>query len=172
MSMPKFTVGRVTLSDRAAAGVYEDASGPEIERVLRGFFDEEMEFHARVLPDDRTAIEETLRAMVDDGIPLIVTTGGTGPAERDVTPEATRAVIEKELPGFGEIMRMKSFANVPTAILTRAVAGIAGRSLIVNLPGRPAAIGECLELIAPAIAECLDHVARWRPRLAAGKQAR
>ena len=172
MIVPKFMVGRITLSDRAAAGIYEDASGPEIERVLRGFFDAEMEFHARVLPDDRTAIEETLRAMVDDGLPLIVTTGGTGPAERDVTPEATRAVIEKELPGFGEIMRMKSFAKVPTAILTRAVAGVAGRSLIVNLPGRPAAIAECLELIAPAIAECLDHVAGWRPLLAAGRQAR
>jgi len=171
MSKLKLAVGRITLSDRAASGVYEDASGPEIERVLRGFFDEEMEFHARVLPDDRTAIEETLRAMVDDALPLIVTTGGTGPAERDVTPEATRAVIEKELPGFGEIMRMKSFEKVPTAILTRAVAGIAGRSLIVNLPGRPSAIAECLQLIAPAIAECLDHVAGWRPRLTAVRQA-
>lgn len=166
MAAPKFLVGRVTLSDRAAAGIYEDVSGPEIERVLRGFFEEEMEFHARVLPDDRTAIEETLRLMVADGLPLIVTTGGTGPADRDVTPEATRAVIEKELPGFGEIMRVKSFDKVPTAILSRAVAGVAGRSLIVNLPGRPTAIGECLALIAPAIAECLDHVAGWRPRLA------
>ena len=170
MSDRKFVVGRVTLSDRAAAGVYEDASGPEIERVLRGFFDEEMEFHARVLPDDRTAIEETLRSMVADELPLIVTTGGTGPSARDVTPEATRAVIEKELPGFGEIMRMKSFEKVPTAILTRAVAGVAGRSLIVNLPGRPSAVAECLVLIAPAMAECLDHVAGWRPRLAVGKE--
>jgi molybdopterin adenylyltransferase len=169
MEQRRFVVGRATLSDRAAAGVYEDASGPEIERVLREFFQEEMEFHARVLPDDRTAIEETLRAMVDDGLPLIVTTGGTGPGERDVTPEATRSVIEKELPGFGEIMRVRSFATVPTAILTRAVAGIAGRSLIVNLPGRPSAIAECLQLIAPAIAECLDHVAGWRPRLAADR---
>lgn len=172
MSGRKFLVGRVTLSDRAASGIYEDASGPEIERVLRDFFDEEMEFHARVLPDDRTAIEETLRAMIDDGLPLIVTTGGTGPSARDVTPEATRAVLEKELPGFGEIMRMKSFERVPTAILTRAVAGVAGRSLIVNLPGRPAAIGECLALIAPAIAECLDHVAGWRPVLTADRLAR
>lgn len=171
MSRQKFLVGRVTLSDRAAAGIYEDVSGPEIERILRGFFEDEMEFHARVLPDDRTAIEETLRAMVDDGLPLIVTTGGTGPSARDVTPEATRAVLEKELPGFGEIMRMRSFEKVPTAILTRAVAGIARRSLIVNLPGRPAAIGECLALIAPAIAECLDHVAGWRPRLLAVRQA-
>jgi molybdopterin adenylyltransferase len=171
MTDRKFPVGRVTLSDRAAAGIYADESGPEIERVLRGFFEEEMEFHARVLPDDRTAIEETLRLMVSDGLPLIVTTGGTGPAERDVTPEATRAVIEKELPGFGEVMRMKSFEKVPTAVLSRAVAGVAGRSLIVNLPGRPAAIGDCLALLAPAIAECLDHVAGWRPRLVAGRQA-
>ena len=172
MSGRKFLVGRVTLSDRAASGIYEDASGPEIERVLRDFFDEEMEFHARVLPDDRTTIEETLRAMIDEGLPLIVTTGGTGPSARDVTPEATRAVLEKELPGFGEIMRVKSFEDVPTAILTRAVAGVAGRSLVVNLPGRPAAIGECLALIAPAIAECLDHVAGWRPVLTADRLAR
>jgi molybdopterin adenylyltransferase len=165
MSRQKFLVGRITLSDRAAAGVYEDLSGPEIERVLRGFFDEAMEFRVRVLPDDRTAIEDTLRLMVADGLPLIVTTGGTGPSERDVTPEATRSVIEKELPGFGEIMRVQSFEKVPTAILSRAVAGVAGRSLVVNLPGRPAAIGECLALIAPAIAECLDHVTGWRPQL-------
>jgi molybdopterin adenylyltransferase len=165
MSGQKFLVGRITLSDRAAAGVYEDLSGPEIERVLRGFFDEAMEFRVRVLSDDRAAIEETLRLMVADGLPLIVTTGGTGPSERDVTPEATRSVIEKELPGFGEIMRVQSFEKVPTAILSRAVAGIASRSLVVNLPGRPAAIGECLALIAPAIAECLDHVTGWRPQL-------
>ncbi|MFM7373646.1 MAG: molybdopterin adenylyltransferase [Chthoniobacterales bacterium] len=168
----KFIVGRVTLSDRAAAGVYEDASGPEIERALREFFDEEMEFRARVLPDDQGQIEAALREMVSEGISLVVTTGGTGPSARDVTPEATRAVIEKELPGFGEIMRMKSFEKVPTAILTRAVAGVAGRSLIVNLPGRPTAIAECLTLIAPAIAECLDHVAGWRPKLAVAKSSR
>ncbi|MFM8231718.1 MAG: molybdopterin adenylyltransferase [Chthoniobacterales bacterium] len=172
MTDRKFIVGRVTLSDRAAAGVYEDASGPEIERVLREFFDEEMEFRVRVLPDDRGQIEAALREMVSEGVPLIVTTGGTGPSARDVTPEATRAVIEKELPGFGEIMRRKSFEKVPTAILTRAVAGVAGRSLIVNLPGRPTAIAECLTLIAPAIAECLDHVAGWRPRLAVVKSSR
>lgn len=171
MQNRKFVVGRVTLSDRAAAGVYEDASGPEIERVLREFFDEEMEFRVRVLPDDRDAIEAGLREMVAENIPLIVTTGGTGPSARDVTPEATRAVIVKELPGFGEIMRMKSFEKVSTAILTRAVAGIAGRSFVVNLPGRPTAIAECLSIITPAIAECLDHVAGWRPRLAAGKKS-
>lgn len=168
----KFIVGRITLSDRAAAGVYEDASGPEIERVLGEFFNEEMEFRVRVLPDDQVRIEAALREMIEAAVPLIVTTGGTGPSARDVTPEATRAVIEKELPGFGEVMRLRSFEKVPTAILTRAVAGVAGRSLVVNLPGRPAAISECLTLIAPAIAECLDHVAAWRPRLVANKLSR
>ena len=170
MNRPDFRIGRITLSDRAAAGVYDDASGPEIERVLGEFFDEAMEFEARVLHDDRSSIEEALREMVAEEFPLIVTTGGTGPSTRDVTPEATRAVIEKELPGFGEVMRLKSFDKVPTSVLTRAVAGIAGRSLIVNLPGRPAAIAECLALIAPAIAECLDHVSGWRPRLTTGKR--
>lgn len=168
MDRPAFRVGRITLSDRAVSGVYADASGPEIERVMAEFFDEAMEFSVRVLPDDRAAIETALCEMVAREIPLIVTTGGTGPSVRDVTPEATRAVIEKELPGFGEIMRLKSFEKVPTSILTRAVAGIAGRSLIINLPGRPSAIAECLSLLAPAIAECLDHVAGWRPSLAAG----
>jgi molybdopterin adenylyltransferase len=168
----KFVVGRITLSDRAATGVYEDASGPEIERVLREFFEEEMEFRACVLPDQRDQIEQALRDFIAAEIPLIVTTGGTGPSVRDVTPEATHAVIEKELPGFGEIMRLKSFEKVPTAILTRAVAGVAGHSLIINLPGRPTAIAECLALIAPAIAECLDHVAGWRPKLAADKNSR
>ena len=170
MERRKFIVGRITLSDRVVAGVYEDASGPEIERVVSEFFEENMEFLACVLPDDRAGIEEALRKMVADEVPLIVTTGGTGPSPRDVTPEATRAVIEKELPGCGEIMRMKSFAKVPTAILSRAVAGVASRSLIVNLPGRPSAIAECFPFLAPAIAECLDHIAGWRPRLAAGKK--
>lgn len=162
-------VGRVTVSDRASAGVYEDLGGPEIERVLRGFFADHMEFESRVLPDDAGRIEEALRGMVAAGLPLIVTTGGTGPSARDVTPEATRAVIEKELPGFGEVMRMKSFGKVPTAILARGTAGVAGKSLILNLPGRPSAIEECLQLVAPAIAECLDHVAGWRPVLADGR---
>jgi len=160
-----FHVGRVTLSDRASAGVYADASGPEIERVLRGFFAEEMVFEVGVLRDDRADLVATLRAMIDRELPLIVTTGGTGPSARDVTPEATREVLEKELPGFGEVMRIASFAKVPTTILTRATAGVAGRSLIINLPGRPSAIAECLELLAPAMAECLDHVAGWRPVL-------
>jgi molybdopterin adenylyltransferase len=168
MSDRMMLVGRVTVSDRASAGVYEDLGGPEIERVLRSFFAERMVFESRVVPDDVVLIEEALRGMVAVGVPLIVTTGGTGPSARDVTPEATRAVLEKELPGFGEVMRMKSFAKVPTAILARGTAGVSGKSLIVNLPGRPSAVAECLELVAPAIAECLDHVAGWRPALAGG----
>lgn len=161
-------VGRVTLSDRAAAGVYDDASGPEIERVIQHLFAEPLEFVRVLLPDDLDQIKTELTRLADDeGCPLIVTTGGTGPSPRDVTPEATRAVIEKELPGFGEIMRHQSYARVKTAILSRAIAGVRGRSLIINLPGRPTAIAECLPLLGPAIAECLDHIAGFRPSLAA-----
>lgn len=159
-------VGRLTLSDRAAQGAYEDASGPEIERVVGELFEEELEFVRAVLPDEQDAVERKLLELVDiEHCPLVITTGGTGPAARDVTPEATRMVIEKELPGFGEVMRMHSFARVKTAILSRGLAGIRGRSLIVNLPGRPSAIGEILPVIGPAIAEALDHVAGFRPKL-------
>ena len=159
-------IARVTLSDRAAGGVYADASGPEIERVAGQFFAEPLEWIRVLLPDDRAALEEALRRLADvEQCALILTTGGTGPAPRDVTPEATRAVLEKELPGFGEIMRSRSYQKVPTAILSRATAGVRGRSLIINLPGRPGAIAECLPLIAPAIAEALDHIAGFRPKL-------
>ncbi|MGB8170365.1 MAG: molybdopterin adenylyltransferase [Chthoniobacteraceae bacterium] len=152
-------VGRVTLSDRASAGVYEDRSGPEIERVLGGNSSGTIDWVRVLIPDDRATIEATLRRLCDeDACDLVVTTGGTGPAPRDVTPEATRAVIERELPGFGEIMRVESFAKVPTAILSRSTAGTRGRTLIVNLPGNPKAIGECLPLIIPAIREALRHL--------------
>ncbi len=161
-------VARITLSDRAAAGVYADESGPEIERLAAGHFAEVLEWTRVLLPDDRTMLEATLRRLADeDHCPLILTTGGTGPSARDITPEATRAVLEKELPGFGEIMRLQSYERVKTAILSRATAGIRGRSLIVNLPGRPSAVAECLPLLVPAIAEALDHIAGFRPRLAA-----
>ncbi|MDB6169490.1 MAG: mog [Verrucomicrobia bacterium] len=163
-------VARITLSDRAANGVYADESGPEIERVTAGAFAEPLEWIRVVLPDDQAQIESALRRLADiEKCPLIVTTGGTGPSVRDVTPEATRAVIEKEFPGFGEVMRMHSYEKVKTAILSRATAGVRGRSLIVNLPGRPKAIGECLPLLAPAIAEAIDHIAGFRPRLAGGE---
>ena len=164
-------IARVTLSDRAAAGVYPDESGPEIERLAQQCFAEPLDWVRVLLADDRGELEQTLRRLADvEQCPLIITTGGTGPAARDITPEATRAVLEKELPGFGEVMRMHSYATVKTAILSRATAGVRGRSLIVNLPGRPRAIGECLPLLAPAIAEAIDHVAGFRPRLAPGTE--
>ena len=160
-------IARVTLSDRASAGVYADESGPEIERIAAGHFAEPLEWSRVLLADDRAALEAALRRLADvEQCPLILTTGGTGPSARDVTPEATRAVLEKELPGFGEVMRMHSYEKVKTAILSRATAGVRGRSLIINLPGRPRAIGECLPLLAPAIAEALDHIAGFRPGLA------
>ena len=152
-------IGRVTLSDRASAGVYEDRSGPEIERVFSDLCQEPLEWTRIVIPDERVQIEATLRRLCDEaGCELVITTGGTGPSARDVTPEATRAVLERELPGFGEIMRVQSFAKVPTAILSRATAGTRGRTLIVNLPGNPRAIGECLPLVLPAIREALRHL--------------
>ena len=152
-------VARVTLSDRASAGVYEDRSGPEIERVLTESGFSVTEWIRVVIPDERTGIEALLLRLVDEEQALLIlTTGGTGPAPRDVTPEATRAVLERELPGFGEIMRVQSFANVPTAILSRATAGTRGKSLIINLPGNPKAIGECLPMLLPAIREALKHL--------------
>jgi len=152
-------VARVTLSDRASAGIYEDRSGPEIERVLAEQGIAEVEWVRVLIPDDQPAIERELRRLCDEErCELVLTTGGTGPAPRDVTPEATRAVVERELPGFGEIMRVQSFPKVPTAILSRSTAGTRGGTLILNLPGNPKAIGECLPLLIPAIREALRHL--------------
>jgi molybdopterin adenylyltransferase len=159
-------VGRITLSDRASAGIYEDKSGPEIERVVSSFFDETIEWIRVLMPDDPKRLQEELIRLSDvEKCPLIITTGGTGPSARDVTPEATREILQKELPGFGESMRAASFVNVKTAILSRAVAGIRNQSLIINLPGRPSAIQDCLQILVPAIAECLDHITDYRPKI-------
>ena len=152
-------IGRLTISDRASAGVYEDRSGPEIETVLREFLGGTATFESAVVPDEVELIAAALRRFADDQkCDMVVTTGGTGVSPRDVTPEATLAVLEKELPGFGEIMRAHSFAKVRTAILSRAVAGTRGTTLIVNLPGKPSAVRECLEILAPAIREGLAHL--------------
>ena len=152
-------IGRVTISDRASAGIYEDRSGPEIEKVLGEVFGVETKFVVAVIPDEPEKISARLRELADsEKCDLIVTTGGTGISVRDVTPEATRAVLERELPGFGEIMRAQSFAKVRTAVLSRATAGTRGRSLIVNLPGKPSAVRECLAILAPAIREGVAHL--------------
>ena len=151
-------IGRITISDRASAGIYKDRSGPEIENVLKEFF-ADATFESKIVPDEVDLIAAALKNFADDlKCALVITTGGTGISVRDVTPEATRAVLEKELPGFGEIMRVQSFAKVKTAILSRAVAGTRGRTLIVNLPGKPTAVRECLEILAPAMHEGLAHL--------------
>lgn len=150
-------IGIVTVSDRASAGTYEDLSGPAIRDTLRAFLASPWEERYRLIPDERPLIEETLRKLVDEeGCCLVLTTGGTGPALRDVTPEATETVCDKLMPGFGEQMRAVSLRYVPTAILSRQTAGIRGRGLIVNLPGKPKSIRECLEAVFPAIPYCID----------------
>jgi molybdopterin adenylyltransferase len=152
-------IGRITISDRASAGTYADLSGPEIEKVLGEFFGNEVKFESAIIPDETDLISKMLKKFADElKCDLIVTTGGTGISARDVTPEATRPVLEKELPGFGEVMRVQSFAIVKTAILSRALAGTRGNSMIINLPGRPRAIRECLEVLAPAIREGVAHL--------------
>jgi len=160
-------IGRITVSDRAAAGTYEDLSGPEIENCLREFLGVEAEFQSVIVPDEADLIAAALRQFADTlRCELLVTTGGTGIAARDVTPEATRAVLEKELPGFGEMMRAQSFPKVRTALLSRATAGVRGRTLIVNLPGKPSAVRECLGILAPAIREGVAHLRGEDPHAA------
>jgi molybdopterin adenylyltransferase len=157
--MNPIPIGIVTVSDRASRGVYEDKGGPGIEAALAAILSTPWRPERRLVPDERPAIEAALRALADvAGCSLILTTGGTGPAPRDVTPEATEAVCERLLPGFGELMRTKSLLEVPTAILSRQLAGTRGSSLIVNLPGKPSAIRTCLDAVFPAIPYCLDLI--------------
>ncbi len=139
------TIGIVSVSDRASTGVYEDKGLPALKDWLGKALRNPLTFEARLIPDDQHTISETLIALVDAGCCLILTTGGTGPALRDVTPEATLAVGHKEMPGFGEQMRQISLAFVPTAILSRQVAVVRSHCLIINLPGQPKAIAETLE---------------------------
>ena len=150
-------IGILTISDRASRGEYEDESGPAIQALFTEVLTNDWEPVYRIVPDEQDQIERGLARMADeDGCCLVVTTGGTGPALRDVTPEATEAVCDKILDGFGEQMRAVSLTKVPTAILSRQIAGIRGRTLIVNLPGRPRAIRECLLAVLPAIPYCID----------------
>ena len=152
-------IGIVTVSDRASRGEYEDRGGPAIADYLAEVVDSEWEAVARVIADEQSTIESTLIELCDEGgCCLVITTGGTGPARRDVTPEATMAVCDKEMPGFGELMRQVSLQAVPTAILSRQTAGIRGGALLLNLPGQPKAIGECLDAVFPAIPYCVDLI--------------
>ena len=150
-------IGILNVSDRASRGEYEDRGGPAIREYLAEVLSSEWEPVERIVTDDQPLIEEVLVELATtEGCCLVVTTGGTGPASRDVTPEATEAVCQKLMPGFGELMRKVSLEKVATAILSRQTAGILGSALIVNLPGQPRAIGECLDAVFPAIPYCID----------------
>lgn len=150
-------IGIVTASDRASAGVYEDVSGPAIEAYLSRVLTSEFGILRRVVPDGFESVRDTIVALVDaEGCDLVLTTGGTGPSDRDLTPEATMAAAPRLYPGFGELMRQVSLRDVPTAILSRQVAAQRGRCLVVNLPGKPGSIQTCMDAIMPAIPYCLD----------------
>ena len=152
-------IGIVSVSDRASRGVYEDRGGPAVQAYLGDVLTSPWEAAARVIPDEEDLIRATLVELVDAaGCCLVVTTGGTGPAPRDVTPEATAAVLDKELAGFGEVMRAVSRPHVPTAILSRQTAGVRGSALIINLPGSPKAVGECLDAVFAAVPDCVDLI--------------
>ena len=151
-------IGILTVSDRASRGEYADEGGPAIRAYLAEVLESAWEAQERIVPDDLATIAGAIQDLADAGCCLIVTTGGTGPAPRDVTPEATERVCTKLLPGFGELMRKVSLEKVPTAILSRQTAGVCGRALVVNLPGRPKSIRECLDAVFPAIPYCIDLV--------------
>jgi molybdopterin adenylyltransferase len=150
-------IGIINVSDRASKGIYEDVPGKAIVETLNEYLTSAWEKVYAVIPDEQDQLEEKMKQMADEeGCCLIISSGGTGPAERDVTPEATEAVCQKMMPGFGELMRQVSLQYVPTAILSRQTAGIRDKTLIVNLPGKPKAIRQCLDAVFPAIPYCID----------------
>jgi molybdopterin adenylyltransferase len=152
-------IGIVTASDRASAGKYIDESGPAIEAYLKRVLTSPFSVERRIIPDGFESVRETLVDLADNfKCDLILTTGGTGPAPRDLTPEATLAAAPRELPGFGELMRKVSLEQVPTAILSRQVAAHRGACLVINLPGKPASIEVCLNAVMPAVPYCLDLI--------------
>lgn len=157
MTQHSTKIGIVTVSDRASAGEYQDLSGQAIIDTLNDYLTSEWQAEYRLIPDERELIAQTLIELADQsGCCLIVTTGGTGPSKRDVTPEATEAVCDRMMPGFGELMRTESLKYVPTAILSRQTAGLRGSCLIINLPGKPKAIRQCLDAVFPAVPYCID----------------
>ena len=158
-NMSVIKIGILTASDRASAGVYEDLSGQAIIDTLNDYLTSEWQPIYRVIPDDQPVVEKTLVELADaEQCCLIVTTGGTGPAPRDLVPEATEKVCHKMMPGFGELMRQVSLQYVPTAILSRQTAGIRNKTLIINLPGKPKSIRECLDAVFPAVPYCIDLI--------------
>lgn len=157
--MSEIKIGVITASDRASAGIYDDISGMAIQETMNDYLASAFEIEYRCIPDEQEVIEATMKELCDEaGCCLVVTTGGTGPAPRDVTPEATENVCDKMMPGFGELMRQVSLQYVPTAILSRQTAGIRGKSLIINLPGKPKSIRECLDAVFPAVPYCIDLI--------------
>jgi molybdopterin adenylyltransferase len=153
----------LTISDRASRGKYTDVSGPAIEDWLRRAIASPSTITRRIVPDGVESVRDALIALCDDQrADLVLTTGGTGPSPRDLTPEGMRAAITKELPGFGELMRKVSLEQVPTAILSRQTAGIRGKALIVNLPGKPSSMALCLNAVFPAVPYCLDLIGAGR----------
>ena len=156
-------IGIVTVSDRASRGEYEDKSGPAMIDWLKAAVTSPWEPLVRVIPDGMESVRDTLIELCDvEHCDLVLTTGGTGPSPRDLTPEAMQAVLEKELPGFGELMRQVSLREVPTAILSRQTAGIRGKTLIINVPGKPSSIKTCFDAVFPAVPYCLDLIgAGW-----------
>ncbi len=167
--MPAMRIGIVTVSDRAARGEYEDESGPIVETLLVERLEPGWSAERRLVEDDVEQLRRVLERLCDEvGCSFVVTTGGTGPAPRDITPEATEAVCDRLLPGFGERMRAVSVERVPTAILSRQVAGLRGSTLIVNLPGSPGALRDCLEAVLPAIPHAVELAGGRVPGLAGG----
>lgn len=150
-------IGVINVSDRASQGIYEDLPGKAIVELLTSYISSPWEKEYAIIPDEQYLIEQTMIDMADNrNCCLIITSGGTGPSKRDVTPEATEAVCNRMMPGFGELMRAESLTYVPTAILSRQTAGIRNQTLIVNLPGKPKAIAQCLAAVFPAIPYCID----------------
>ena len=157
--MSEMLIGLVSISDRASAGIYDDKGIPSLNEWFGAALKTPWRMEPRLIPDEQTVIERTLVELVDIvGCDLVLTTGGTGPAPRDVTPEATLAVAHKVMPGFGEQMRQVSLKYVPTAILSRQIAVVRGRALIINLPGQPKAIKETLDGVFPAVPYCIDLI--------------
>ncbi len=155
--MADIKIGVITASDRASSGIYEDISGIAIQDIIKEYITSDFEIIYRCIADEQDELESTMKELCKQCC-LVVTTGGTGPALRDVTPEATQNVCQKMLPGFGELMRQVSLQYVPTAILSRQTAGICGKSLIINLPGKPKSIRECLDAVFAAVPYCIDLI--------------